>query len=136
MFFQIFVFLSGKTTHVGLGHSAIVSAVRFSPDGKYIVSASASGSIFIWENPFGFQEQKLEGSGDQQKKEEQPHKRSIRSEEEKEENISQASARSKASSKGSGKAASNKGSEKSTASSKKCGCREGKTCCKCQEKKS
>lgn len=47
-----FLLVLGITTHIGLGHSAVITAVKFSPDGKYIVSASASGSVFIWENPF------------------------------------------------------------------------------------
>ncbi|XP_022914302.2 cilia- and flagella-associated protein 52 [Onthophagus taurus] len=42
---------AGITTHVGLGHSAVITAAAFSPDGKYIVSTSASGSIFIWSVP-------------------------------------------------------------------------------------
>lgn len=120
---------SGRTTHIGLGHSAIISAVRFSPDGKYIVSASASGSIFLWKNPFGFLEQTPKGEGDSVKEDDEA---SVKIEENKEENISEASARSKASSKGSEKVASSKGSEKSE---KKCGCREGKTCCRCRERK-
>lgn len=36
---------------MGVGHSAIITAIRFSPNNKYIVSTSASGSIFVWYNP-------------------------------------------------------------------------------------
>ena len=43
--------MAGITTHIGLGHSAVITSVCFSPDGKKIVSASASGSIFIWKIP-------------------------------------------------------------------------------------
>lgn len=49
---KLWKYQEGITTHIGLGHSGVITTVRFSPDGNYIVSASASGSVFIWENPF------------------------------------------------------------------------------------
>ncbi|XP_044270982.1 cilia- and flagella-associated protein 52 [Tribolium madens] len=41
----------GIATHIGIGHSAVITATRFSPDQKYIVTTSGSGSIFIWKSP-------------------------------------------------------------------------------------
>lgn len=41
----------GITTHIGVGHSAVITAARFSSDQKIIVTTSASGSIFIWKFP-------------------------------------------------------------------------------------
>lgn len=38
-------------THVGTGHAAIITSVKFSPDSNYIVSASADGAVIIWKNP-------------------------------------------------------------------------------------
>ncbi|XP_058791457.1 cilia- and flagella-associated protein 52 [Phymastichus coffea] len=43
---------AGETTHVGMGHAAIITAVKFSPDGKNIVTVSADGAIMIWKSPF------------------------------------------------------------------------------------
>lgn len=39
------------TTHIGLGHAAVITSVRFSSDGRYIISASAAGTIFVWKVP-------------------------------------------------------------------------------------
>lgn len=39
------------TTHIGLGHAAVITSVRFSADGRYIISASAAGTIFVWKVP-------------------------------------------------------------------------------------
>lgn len=43
---------TGMTTHVGMGHAAIITAVKFSPDGKRIVTVSADGAIMIWRFPY------------------------------------------------------------------------------------
>ena len=43
---------TGETTHVGMGHAAIITACRISPDGKHIVTVSADGAIMIWKTPF------------------------------------------------------------------------------------
>lgn len=53
---KLWKYQEGITTHVGIGHSAVITAVRFSPDKKIIVSASASGSIFLWKNPYAEKE--------------------------------------------------------------------------------
>ena len=45
------VLVTGVTTHIGEGHSAVITAARFSPDQKNIVTTSGSGSIFIWKCP-------------------------------------------------------------------------------------
>lgn len=50
-FCVLLTLISGITTHVGIGHSAVVTAISFSPNNRYIVSTSASGSIFVWHNP-------------------------------------------------------------------------------------
>lgn len=42
----------GFTTHVGLGHAGIITAVTFSPNGEYIVTVSADGGIYRWRNPY------------------------------------------------------------------------------------
>lgn len=49
---KLWKYQEGITTHIGIGHSAVVTAVRFSPDMEFIVSTSAAGSIFVWKNPF------------------------------------------------------------------------------------
>ena len=49
---KLWTYNSGDTTHVGMGHAAIVTALRFSPDGKYVVTVSADGAIMIWKFPF------------------------------------------------------------------------------------
>jgi WD40 repeat protein len=43
---------SGETTHVGMGHAAIITSCKISPDGKHIVTVSADGAIMIWKSPF------------------------------------------------------------------------------------
>lgn len=42
---------NAEITHIGLGHAAIITGIKFSPDGKYIVSVSADGAIIIWKCP-------------------------------------------------------------------------------------
>lgn len=49
---KLWKYQEGITTHVGVGHSAIIAATRFSPDNQFIVSSSAAGSIFVWKNPY------------------------------------------------------------------------------------
>jgi len=41
----------GAVTHVGIGHSGNIQAVRISPDQQTIVSVGAEGSIFCWTMP-------------------------------------------------------------------------------------
>lgn len=41
----------GIKSHFGVGHSAIITCCKFSPDSKVIVTSSASGSIYVWKNP-------------------------------------------------------------------------------------
>lgn len=74
----------------------------------------------------GFQKQKPEGDQGET---------NVKIEENKEENISQASARSQASSKGSVKTSSDKSSEKNIATRKKiCCCKPIITCCNCSHR--
>ncbi|KAJ8682769.1 hypothetical protein QAD02_018561 [Eretmocerus hayati] len=49
---KLWIYETGETTHVGMGHAAIITACKFSPDGKYIVTVSADGAIMIWKCPF------------------------------------------------------------------------------------
>ena len=53
----------GDVTHVGVGHSGEITAVKISPDGKSIVSVSADGAILRWRFPT--MEQELNSSGEQ-----------------------------------------------------------------------
>ncbi|KAI4470193.1 wd-40 repeat protein [Holotrichia oblita] len=53
---KLWKYQEGVTTHIGLGHSAVVTAVCFSPDGKYVISTSSSGSIFLWHVPLELQQ--------------------------------------------------------------------------------
>ena len=55
----------GDVTHVGVGHSGEVTAVRISPDGKTIVSVSADGAILRWRFPAMDQELSMSSSGEQ-----------------------------------------------------------------------
>ncbi|CAH1119873.1 unnamed protein product [Phaedon cochleariae] len=48
---KLWKYQEGVTTHIGVGHAAVVTAVRFSPDGKLIVTCDASGGVFLWECP-------------------------------------------------------------------------------------
>jgi WD40 repeat protein len=41
----------GTETHVLRGHTSWVQAVSFSPDGKWIASASLDGTVKIWQAP-------------------------------------------------------------------------------------
>ncbi|XP_043280984.1 cilia- and flagella-associated protein 52 [Venturia canescens] len=49
---KIWEYNRGDTTHIGLGHAAIITACKFSPDSKHIVTVSADGAIMIWKCPF------------------------------------------------------------------------------------
>ncbi|XP_050310647.1 cilia- and flagella-associated protein 52 [Anthonomus grandis grandis] len=48
---KLWKYQEGVTTHIGLGHEAVITSVHFSANGKYIISGSAAGTIFIWECP-------------------------------------------------------------------------------------
>lgn len=49
--FQLWLYKEGIPIYIGLGHGAVITAVRVSPDGRTIISASADGAIFIWRSP-------------------------------------------------------------------------------------
>lgn len=49
---KIWEYNRGDTTHIGLGHAAIITACKFSPDSKHIITVSADGAIIIWKCPF------------------------------------------------------------------------------------
>ncbi|XP_015588668.1 cilia- and flagella-associated protein 52 isoform X2 [Cephus cinctus] len=57
---------SAETTHIGMGHAAIITACKFSPDGRCIVTVSADGAIMIWECPFisQFEETRIDKCSD------------------------------------------------------------------------
>ncbi|XP_043464839.1 cilia- and flagella-associated protein 52-like isoform X2 [Leptopilina heterotoma] len=48
---KLWHYQNAEITHIGLGHAAIITGIKFSPDGKYIVSVSADGAIIIWKCP-------------------------------------------------------------------------------------
>lgn len=52
-------------THVGVGHSGEVTAVKIAPDGQSIVSVSADGAILRWRFPAMDQELYMSSSGEQ-----------------------------------------------------------------------
>jgi len=53
MYVKVWLYKEGYATHVGVGHGAVITAVRISADKRTIVSCSADGAIFIWKAPFG-----------------------------------------------------------------------------------
>ncbi|XP_066999965.2 cilia- and flagella-associated protein 52 [Anabrus simplex] len=48
---KLWDYKDGVTTHIGTAHAAIVTAVQFSSDGRYIISVSADGAIIRWKCP-------------------------------------------------------------------------------------
>ncbi|KAJ8919844.1 hypothetical protein NQ315_006373 [Exocentrus adspersus] len=48
---KLWKYQEGITTHIGVGHAAIVTCARFSANSKYIVTCDASGGVFVWEVP-------------------------------------------------------------------------------------
>lgn len=48
---KVWRYQEGITTHIGLGHAAVVTATCFSPDGKSIVTCDAAGCVFVWVCP-------------------------------------------------------------------------------------
>ncbi|GLV43741.1 uncharacterized protein CBL_06935 [Carabus blaptoides fortunei] len=53
---KLWKYKEGVVTHIGTGHSGVITGIQFSPDGRTIISTSASGSIFAWECPFDLAE--------------------------------------------------------------------------------
>lgn len=41
----------GEPVCYGLGHAAVIVTCRYSPCGKYLVTGSADGAVFIWAVP-------------------------------------------------------------------------------------
>lgn len=48
---KVWKYLEGIVTHVGIGHSDEITALRISPDNKYIVSVGKDGCIICWNFP-------------------------------------------------------------------------------------
>ncbi|XP_057661479.1 cilia- and flagella-associated protein 52 [Diorhabda carinulata] len=48
---KLWTYQEGITTHIGVGHTGVITASCFSADGKYLVTCDASGCIFIWNMP-------------------------------------------------------------------------------------
>jgi WD40 repeat protein/uncharacterized caspase-like protein len=46
---RVFDFASGKMLYVLTGHLNVIHAVEFTPDGKYLLSSSAEGELFLWD---------------------------------------------------------------------------------------
>ncbi|CAH1391738.1 unnamed protein product [Nezara viridula] len=49
---KVWLYKEGITTHIGLGHPAVITAAAIAPDCSHIVSCSADGAIFIWKSPY------------------------------------------------------------------------------------
>ncbi|KAI4499977.1 hypothetical protein M0802_004847 [Mischocyttarus mexicanus] len=49
---KLWEYHTANVTHIGIGHAAIITACKFSPDGEHVVSVSADGAIIIWKFPF------------------------------------------------------------------------------------
>jgi len=45
---KVWLYNEGVPTHVGVGHAGVVTNVKVSPDGRYLVSTSVDGGIFLW----------------------------------------------------------------------------------------
>ncbi|XP_018568693.1 cilia- and flagella-associated protein 52 [Anoplophora glabripennis] len=48
---KLWRYQEGITTHIGIGHAAVITCTRFSANGKFIVTCDASGGVFVWECP-------------------------------------------------------------------------------------
>ena len=59
----------GDVTHIGVGHSGEITAVKIAPDSKTIVSVSADGAILRWRFPAMEQELHMSSSGEQKMEE-------------------------------------------------------------------
>ncbi|XP_021919910.1 cilia- and flagella-associated protein 52 isoform X2 [Zootermopsis nevadensis] len=49
---KVWNYHKGNPTHVGADHAGAVTAARFSPDNRYIVSVTSDGGIFLWKSPY------------------------------------------------------------------------------------
>lgn len=48
---KVWLYDEGAPTHVGTGHAGVVTNVKVSPDGRYVVSTSVDGGVFLWRFP-------------------------------------------------------------------------------------
>lgn len=48
---KVWLYNEGVPTHVGVGHAGVVTNVKVSPDGRFVVSTSVDGGIFLWRFP-------------------------------------------------------------------------------------
>ncbi|GLG99654.1 Transcription initiation factor TFIID subunit 5 [Gryllus bimaculatus] len=48
---KLWKYNEGCLSHVGVGHAGAITAAKFSPDDRYIVSVSSDGGIFKWKCP-------------------------------------------------------------------------------------
>lgn len=48
---KVWLYNEGVPTHVGTGHAGVVTNVKVSPDGQFVVSTSVDGGIFLWRFP-------------------------------------------------------------------------------------
>lgn len=49
---KLWEYHTANVTHIGIGHAAIITSCKFSPNGENVVSVSADGAIIIWKSPF------------------------------------------------------------------------------------
>lgn len=47
----VYDYYSGECMATMLGHSELVTGLRFSPDCRHLVSASGDGCVFVWRVP-------------------------------------------------------------------------------------
>lgn len=48
---KVWLYNEGVPTHIGAGHAGVVTNVKVSPNGRFVVSTSADGGIFLWRFP-------------------------------------------------------------------------------------
>ncbi|KAF6201741.1 hypothetical protein GE061_004136 [Apolygus lucorum] len=70
---KLWLYKEGVPIYIGLGHGAVITAVRISPDGRTVVSASADGAIFIWRSPTDPDCRGLSTQSSEEKKSEKSH---------------------------------------------------------------
>jgi WD40 repeat protein len=48
---KVLEYNEGGVTHIGVGHSDNITRAAIDPDQRFIVTATQSGSIFVWKSP-------------------------------------------------------------------------------------
>ncbi|XP_017778484.1 PREDICTED: cilia- and flagella-associated protein 52 [Nicrophorus vespilloides] len=53
---KMWKYQEGITTHIGLGHCSVITAVCISPDCNYVITTGGAGEIFVWKIPESLKE--------------------------------------------------------------------------------